>query len=614
MDISLSQALFQPRSIALIGATADPAKNNSRAQRLLAKTGYRGRVIPINPARPEIMGLPAFARVQDAPGPVDHAFIMVPAAAVPDAIAGCAAAGVRVATIFSAGFAEIGGEGAALQDRMVAIAREGGVRIIGPNCLGLFNVTDGVPLTVNAALEAEPLRPGWLSLISQSGSMMGALMTRIQSRGLGFSKLVSVGNECDLGVGELAEMLVEDPDTETLLLFIETFRDSERLARAARRAHALGKAVIALKLGRSETGRRLAASHTGAMLGTDDLSAAFFADHGIMRIDMLDTFTELPRLVRGQRPPKGRRIASLTGTGGAAALVLDRLGAMGDDVIGPPADMRARLAAQGTPLPDAPLIDLPMGGTRGQYTAVLAELVASDHCDAVLAVLGSTARLRPEQVDDNILSVDPRGKPVAVFVAPLAEAAMQKLDDAGVAGFRNPETCADALHAFLNWRAPRPVPPLPAGRIRSAAAILAAHGPGALDEAQSCAVFAELGIETSRSQVVRSAGELSDPAGPLAIKLLSPDILHKTEAGFVRLNVVGRDAAAAVVTEFLVRAAAAFPQAPHRRRPRGPDGARPDGGHRRLPAGSGGRSGHHARHRRRRRGAQAQPQRAPRPG
>ncbi len=209
----LSQALFQPRAIALIGATADPAKNNSRAQRLLQKVGYAGQVAPVNPGRQEIMGLPAFPTVQAVPYPVDHAFIMVPAAAVPDAIAGCVQAGVKVATIFSAGFAELGAEGLALQQRMVAIAREGGVRVLGPNCLGLFNVTDGVPLTVNAAFEAEVLRPGWISVLSQSGSMMGALMTRIQARGLGFSRLVSVGNECDLGIGELAEMVVEDPAT-----------------------------------------------------------------------------------------------------------------------------------------------------------------------------------------------------------------------------------------------------------------------------------------------------------------------------------------------------------------------------------------------------------------
>ena len=560
----LAAALFRPRAVALIGATADPAKNNSRAQRLLTKAGYRGRVAPINPGRAEIMGLPAFARVQDAPGPIDHAFIMVQAAAVPEAVAGCAAAGVRVATIFSAGFAEVGAEGAALQGRVLAAARAGGVRLLGPNCLGLFNVTDGVPLSVNASFEADvgAMRPGPVSIVSQSGSMLGALVSRMGARGQGFAKLVSVGNECDLALGELAEMLVEDEQTRILLLFMETFRDSARLADAARRAHALGKAVAVLKLGRSEAGRQLAASHTGAMLGGDELAGAFFADHGILRVDSLEGLLELPRLVLGQSPPKGRRVASLTGTGGAAALVLDRLGALGDHVVGPPAAMRRRLADAGIATQEGPLIDLPMGGTRQQYAAVLDELVRSDHCDAVLAVLGNTARLRPEQVDENILSVDAGGKPLAVFVAPEAPDALARLDAAGVAGFRTPEACADALHGFLTWRAPRPHPVLPQGPLRTAAALLAGHGPDAvLDEAQAGAVFAALGVEVAASQLATSAAGLRPVDGAAAVKLLSPDIPHKTDAGLVRLNVSGHAAIAKAATALLDRARDSFPQA-----------------------------------------------------
>lgn len=555
----LSGALFRPRAVALIGATADPAKNNSRAQRLLAKAGYGGRVVPINPGRAEIMGLPAYPRVQDAPGQIDHAFIMVPAAAVPAALEGCAEAGVKVATIFSAGFAEVGHAGLELQQRMVEIARAGGVRVLGPNCLGLFNVTDGVPLSVNAAFEAETIRPGWIGMVSQSGSMMGAVMTRIQARGLGFSKLVSVGNECDIGVGELAEMLVEDEQTRVVLLFIETFRDSACLARAARRAHALGKAVIALKLGRSETGRKLAASHTGAMLGGDELAEAFFQDHGIMRVDTLDGLVEAPRLVVGRAPPAGRRVGSITGTGGAAALVLDRLGGMGVDVVGPPPAMRERLRAHGLDLTDAPLVDLPMGGTRQQFNAVLDELMKSDHCDAVFAVLGNTTRLRPEQVNENILAVETYRKPLAVFIAPLADAGIQKLDDAGIAGFRTPETCADALHAYLTWPKPRPMPAIALPPRLSE--LLAQHRPGALDEAESCALFAALGIETSPGEVVVHDGQVSGGDEPVALKLLSPDILHKTDAGMVRLNVTGRAAKQAAVSDLLARAGKMFPEA-----------------------------------------------------
>ncbi|MCK8786673.1 acetate--CoA ligase family protein [Roseomonas sp. NAR14] len=596
-DGALDEALFNPRSVALIGATADQAKNNSRVQRLLARAGYAGRIVPVNPGRAEVMGVPAFPDIRAAPGPIDHAFVMVPAAAVPDAIAGCAEKDVRVATIYSAGFAELGEAGRALQERVVAVARAGRVRLLGPNCLGLVNVTDGVPLTINAAVEAEALAPGWLGVVSQSGSMMGALLSRAAARGLGFSRLVSVGNECDLGVGEIAGMLVEDPATRVVLLFLETLRDAPALARAARRAHALGKAVVAYKLGRSDVGRRIAASHTGAMVGADELAATFFRENGILRVETLDGLMELPRLALGRRPPAGNRVSVLTGTGGGAAMVVDRLGLLGDQVVPPPPAMRAELAARGIELSDSPLIDLPMGGGRGQYTTVLTALQRSDHCDAVVAVLGSTARLRPAQVQENILSVYEGGKPVVMFAAPQADAALRLCDEAGIAGFRTPEACADALHAWLNWRAPREVATAPPERLRAAAALLRQAGGhdtprreggdslprreggdtlprreggdtlprresgDTLDEAEACAVFEALGIEGPGSRIVGGPDEVGAVEGPVAAKLLSPDILHKTENGLVRLNLAGAEAVRAAVRDLLATARDRFPAA-----------------------------------------------------
>ncbi len=567
MPAPLSQALFRPRSIALIGATADQAKTNSRAQRILAKAGYAGRLLPINPRGGEIGGLPAYPSVCAAPGPVDHALIMLPAAVVPAAIEDCVAAGVGVATIYSAGFAELGEEGRALQERILAIARGGGLRLVGPNCLGLLNVTDGIPITLNAAVEAEPLLPGWLGMVSQSGSMMGALLSRCAARGLGFSKLASVGNECDLGVGEIAGILAEDEATRAILLFLETFRDAEALARAAHRAHALGKPVIAYKLGRSELGRRIAVSHTGAMVGGDELAAAFFRDHGILRVETLEGLVELPRLVLGHRPGPGtgaggrRRVAALTGTGGGAGMIVDRLGLLGDEVPVPPEPFRAALAAEGVPVSDSPLIDLPMGGTKGQYPAALRALLRSDHCDAVLAVLGSTARLKPEShVEEFILGAGPGGKPLAVFCAPQADGALAVLDRAGIAGFRTPESCADALHAYLAWQAPRRRPPVPAEAVEAPRAMLAGRAAGLLDEAESCALFAALGLEVPRLQVLQSPEEFVGE-GRFAVKILSPDIAHKTDAGLVRLGLEGAAAVREAAADLLARARSHSPAA-----------------------------------------------------
>lgn len=549
-DVTLFRALFRPRSIALIGASADPAKDNSRAQRLLAREGYSGRVIPVNPSRAEIMGVATAPDIRGVDGDVDHAIIMVPGAAVADAIAGCIEKRVPVATIFSAGFAETGDAGRARQEALVAQARAGGIRLIGPNCLGIISAADRVPITLNAALEAEPIMPGRLALVSQSGSMMGALFSRAAARGIGFSRMVSVGNECDLGVGELAELLVEDAATDAVLLFLETFRDAPRLAAAARRAHVLGKPIIAYKLGRSEIGRTLALSHTGAMLGGDELAAAFFRAHGILRVETLEGLFETARLVMGHKPPQGRRFAALTATGGGAAAVVDRLGLAGIELAGPPAALREAMAAQKIAVPDAPLIDLPMGSSGpGPFSTVLRGMAEAGHADALLAVLGSSARSNPTRALAHVTPLQPCALPIAVFCAPQADEALALFEQHGIAAFRTPESAADALQAYLTWRAP--------------AAPVAARAPSVpsgarLNEAEACALFETMGIPGPGARSVAHGADAAGMAGPAAVKLLSADILHKTDAGMVKLDVIDIPAA---VDALLARAREHFPAA-----------------------------------------------------
>jgi len=560
-DESLAQALFAPRAIALIGASADPGKNNSRPQRFLRRHGYAGAVYPVNPARDEVAGEKCYPDLAAVPGPVDHAFIMVPAAAVPDAVAQCCGRGVPVATIFSAGFAELGAEGLARQRRMVETARAAGLRLIGPNCMGLVNVQDRTPLTVNAVFEEEYPAAGPLSVISQSGSLLGTVVSRARPRGLGFSKLISVGNECDLGVGEIAAMLADDPATGAILLFLETFRDADRLAAAARRAYAAGKPVIAYKLGRSSVGREVATSHTGAMTGPDEVASAFFRDNGILRVDHLESLIETPRLVLGQRPPRGRRVAVLTGTGGAAAMVVDRLGTLGAEVVPPSPEMIARLAAKDIRVAPVPLTDIPMGQSEsGRYTEVLSALLASDHCDAVVSVVGSSAR-KPEVIVGRVLNAQPRGaKPLAVFLAPRADESLALLEQNGIAGFRTPETCADAVNAYLHWRAPVARERPGQGELAAAVAIAARARAQRLNEMDSYGLFAALGIAVARGRVLNMAEDCAGMGGKVAVKILSADIAHKTDAGLVRLDVAAADAHEEV-EHILREARARFPQA-----------------------------------------------------
>ena len=539
-DTKLTRALLTPRGVALIGASADPTKNTGRPQRYLAAHGFKGHVYPVNPGRDEVQGLPAFKSAADIDGDCDHAFIMVPAAHVEAAVRDCGAKGIKVATIYSDGFAETGPDGRARQDALLQTAAEVGVRILGPNSMGVICPENGLTLSVNAVLEMPALKAGRLGLISQSGTILGTMLSRGAARGIGFSRMLSVGNEADVGVGELVDVLVDDPKTDAILLFLEALRDAPRLALAARRAYDAGKPVIAYKLGRSQAGQAVALSHSGALAGEDKAVDAFFRAHGIVRIETLEALFEMPPLLIGQRPPKGRKVGVMTTTGGGASTVVDRLGTVGLDVIPAPDAVHARLADFDLKLGRGPLIDLTMAGTRdGVYGAALQALLDSDACDAVVCVVGSSAQFHPElAVAPIVATAASAQKPVAAFMVPQADASLQLLADAGIAAFRTPEACADAMRAFFAWEAPTQMGMAglnsdiqPADKIVS----------GTLDEAASLALFDSLGIHVAKYAVIGDGEAVSGLEFPLAVKALSTKLPHKTEAGAVQLGVASAE-------------------------------------------------------------------------
>jgi acyl-CoA synthetase (NDP forming) len=556
----LAQALFAPKSVALFGASGDAAKNTSRPQRFLRKHGYAGRILPINRGRDELFGEKAYPDLRAITEPVDHAFIMVPAAAVPEAIAQCCEKKVPVVTIFSDGFAETGAAGRAQQEALLATARAAGVRLLGPNCIGLLDLHSHLVLSVNAVLEHAEIRAGSTAIVSQSGSMMGALMSRGLGRGTGFSKLVSVGNEADLAVGEIADLLVDDAETRVILLFMETIRDAERLAHAARRAYAAGKPVVVFKLGRSDVGVELASSHTGAMTGSDDMAEAFFRANGMLRVDQLETLFELPALVLGRKPAARHRVAALTTTGGGAATVVDRLGTLGVEVVAPTERVIANLARKKIAISPARLTDLTLAGAKKEiYSGVLNELIASDHCDLALAVVGSSAQFQPHIAIDPILEAERGAKPLAVFCAPQADASLALLAEAGIAGFRTPEACADAIRAWRDWRAPATTPPPDAGRVAAAKKLLG--GKQRLNEQEACRVFDALGVPAAQSAVITSPEQPVKLDFPVVAKILSPDIAHKTEAGGVVVSIADAEALKHAAAAILQRVRAKHPAA-----------------------------------------------------
>jgi acetate---CoA ligase (ADP-forming) len=561
-DQKLYQAVFDPRCIALIGASGDARKNTSRPQRYLRRHGYTGRIVPVNPGRDEIFGEKTYPDIASVPDAIDHAFVMVPAGAVPAALEQCVAKKIPVVTVYSDGFAETGEAGRAKQQELNDIIRDSSTRLVGPNCIGLLSTQTHLALSVNAVLEKLDITPGGLAIVSQSGSMMGGLMSRGLGRGVGFSKLISVGNEADLGVGELAGLLVDDPHTDAILLFMETMRDAAHLARAARRAFDAGKPVIVYKLGRSEVGQDLAASHTGAMAGADEAVDAFFKAHGILRVDTLETLFELPALVQGRKPGKRHRVAAMTTTGGGAACVVDRIGTYGVDVVGPTDALVAALAQKNISIGKSRITDLTLAGAKKEiYGGVLNALLASDHCDLVLAVAGSSAQFQPQIAVEPLIEADRRDKALAVFLAPHAEASLKLLASAGVAGFRTPESCADAIRAWREWTPPAEIPAPDTQRTAAAGKLLAAAAQKQLNEQQACAVFGALGVPQAQTAVMADADATVNIGYPVVAKILSPDIAHKTDAGGVVLGIGDAAALKQAARDILTRVRAKHPQA-----------------------------------------------------
>lgn len=511
-------ALLRPKSVALIGASDDPARVTGRPLAWLRRHGFKGQIYPVNPNRETVQGERSYASLTDLPEIPDHAYLLVGRDRVSEAVEQCGAAGIPVATVLADGFAEAGDAGRARQAALVETARNAGVRLLGPNSLGVIVPETGLALSANAALQEETLLPGRLMLLSQSGSMLGALLSRGIARRIGFSALVSVGNEADLSIGEIGAAAAADPGTEAFLLFLESIRDREALAGFARAAHAAGKPVLAYKLGRSHAGQEAARSHTGALLASDKAADAFFAAHGIVRVEQIETLLEAPPLFTGRRPAaRIRRAAIVTTTGGGGSMVADRLGVAGVEV--------------------AALEDVTLAGT--QYDVMFEALgrqLADPANEIVVAAAGSSARFQPELAVQPVIDrAREAAKPLAAFTVPEAPEALRRLNEAGIAAFRTPEACADAVRAFLDWRAPlvaidAVAPDLP-------------DLPDHPTEADGYRLLHALNIPVAPHMVVAGEppGELPF-AFPVAVKALSPDLAHKTEAGGVILNAADADA------------------------------------------------------------------------
>lgn len=539
--MKLVDALFAPRSVAIVGASGDESKTTARPVRFLEQHGFKGQIFPVNPRQKRIRRRKVYPHLAALPTVPDHVFVLLGTEAAIDAAAEAGDLGVPVATLLADGFAEAGAEGRRRQERLLEVADRTGIRLVGPNCLGVVNAVNGLALTANAAFAEKRLPVGSVALLSQSGSMIGSLMSRALPLGLGFSKLVSVGNEADLGVGAIGRLLLDDPETDAFLLFLETIRDAEEIASFAAEAHARSKPVLAFTLGKSGEGRELAVLHTGALLADGAGIDAFLRDAGVARIESFEGLLEAVPLFRGRRPIAKRdpQVGVVTTTGGGGASLVDALANKGLSLGRASDATRKEIEKTGIHVSPGPMIDVTLAGAQYDIMrGTLEAMTRAPEFDMVLVAVGSSARFNPELTLLPIIDCEKNGKPVGAFLVPEAPDAVRMIGGAGVPVFRSAWSCADAVGAWSQWRKPRAV----------AVSRPIRNEPGkaeTLDEAAALAFLSERGIPTVPhvTTTVDAVADVELPFGfPVVAKVLSAKIAHKTDAGGVVVGVKSRDA------------------------------------------------------------------------
>lgn len=324
--------MLNPKSIAVIGASQDEKKNGGRLFRYLVENKYPGELYPINPKASDIKGYKAYPDLKDVPADIDLACIIVAAPLVPDVLRSCIVKGIKAAIIYSSGFAEIGEEGERLQEEILSIAKEGDIRLLGPNSIGIASPSKQIYTAFGAALESEMKVLGNIGFISQSGAMGSALLSRAWEEGIGFSRWISIANEADLDSSDFVEVLAEDELTKVIAIFMEGLQDATAFEKAVSKARKNEKPVIVFKTGKSEVGKRAVQSHTGSMAGDDAVYTSAFRKYGALRIEHIEDMLDTAIALDVQPLPKGNKIGVITASGGACSVIADLCSAKGMEV------------------------------------------------------------------------------------------------------------------------------------------------------------------------------------------------------------------------------------------------------------------------------------------
>jgi acyl-CoA synthetase (NDP forming) len=543
--------LLAPGSVAIFGASNDPTRISGRSLRYFREAGFKGGLYPINPTRDTVQGLPAFPDIAGVPGPVECAVIAVPANLAVESMAACVAKGVKAVVMFTAGFAEIGDEGRRMQQRITQIARDGGIRLCGPNCLGLFNMRIGHTPTFSSFLEEGPTPAGPLGMVTQSGAFGTHLLALTARRGIQVGVWLSTGNEADVSVADGISFLADDPDTKAIACYVEAIKDGAAFAEAVARARANGKPVIAMKVGGSTIGAAAAASHTASLAGSDAVYDAALRQIGVERAKTPEDLVEIAYACTRGRLPSSRRLAVMTMSGGAGVLMADAAEEEGLDLAPLSADSQKQViewvpfAAARNPvdvtaqvLNDPSILDKSFDLLFGKenFPSIVGFFTTWASSPQMAEPLFKAVAGAVSRYPDRYFAL-------SAIAAPDMQ---RRYQEAGVGVFEDPWRAVEAIAAATRCAerlntAPFPIPavpsdfpPLPRGRIaeHEAKAILSAAGIPVLDER----------LATSAAEAAAAGAALGDR---LVLKIVSADIPHKTEMGGVMLDIPSPEAAAA---------------------------------------------------------------------
>ncbi|WP_245326547.1 acetate--CoA ligase family protein, partial [Bradyrhizobium sacchari] len=534
------ERLIRPRSVAIIGASADPSKTSGRPVSYLQKHGFAGAIYPVNPKVAEIGGLKCYVDIASLPDVPDVGIVLLGAERAHTAVRELAERGTAAAIVLASGYTETGAEGTARQKQLMQAA--GSMRLLGPNTIGLVNLTDNIVLSASGALAMDQFPAGPIGLISQSGGILGAVLSRAAARGVGLSKLVSTSNEADLELADIIDFLADDSATKVIALYIEAIRNPSRFREAVLKARRAGKPIVAFKIGRSEAGAKAAVSHTGALAGSDRMYDALFRQLGVIRAKTFEDLLDIPAAVSAGRKLSGKRVAILTSTGGAGTIVSDSLGVAGFTTPAPDADTAARLRALQSgshAMLDRNPIDVTLAGLQPDLLrGAIRILLASSCYDALVVIAGSSAVGSPALWADAIHDCLPLSdKPVIAYVSPYAPDVVSVLTRRGAPAYTSAESCAAALDGLLQAKMPEQLQI--SGAIEMTADV-SDFPAGPLDEAQAKALFARFGIPIAAEKVVATPQEAEQAArdlgGRVVLKILSRQIAHKSDVGGVAVN------------------------------------------------------------------------------